>query len=785
MAPEPGAADSAEREALSTIGRYEVVVELGRGGMGVVVKARNPDLNKMVAIKVLNSSLLIDGTSLERFKIEAMAGSQFSHPNLVSIFDIGVTADGSPYMVMEYISGQSLQEKLSAEGKIDIDFFLKIFEQVGKGLQYIHKQNIVHRDIKASNIMLQSIDGDLYAKLVDFGIAKVLTDGEVDPQKLTKTGSVFGSPPYMSPEQCQGKIVDARSDIYSLGCVMYECLSGVPPIMGDNALQTIFGHVSTVPKPLAEMTSNDPTASAIAKMIHKCLEKDPALRFQTSAELISEISNIKGKLDAKQFQTQATGKDGPHAAPVNRWKTNVASGDSSEFEKVVIKRTADIIRGDTVPSISPEQQKQNESAAKEKVAAELEKFQSERLTAPPVASADDLRNITQSQLNLKQQSVSSLRNEGAVSGPSSKAYPLLLGIPLAVIVVLIGAYSTGLFKGLTPVDHFQNAKKIFALGKTHWEAARQEFLTALDSASKKNDAIATGQIRLYLGRISLGKSDGRALIDFTAALKELEESKEQNRDDYLSALTGLAEAQIQDSDFKAAEKSIKDAKALAEKWKPSSEVRGDLAFLEAKLRAKDEKNLHAAANLYDKALLEYEKSSTASAERKTTVWLESAKLHTELQQKPWALRQAQNAITAAAGIKDEAVRTELIREGRDLLAANRPAPGTQAGAEPAPLLPGLSLPGTAIPQGAALPQLPQGVSLPQGVPMPQGFAMPILTPQTVTTTSVEITKGQADLMEQQLEEIKRAKRANEERSRVIEENNRRVIQELSKYNQRP
>ena len=200
MASEPGAPNSGEQGDISKIGRYEVVVELGRGGMGMVVKARNPDLNKLVAIKVLNSAGLIDGTSIERFKIEAKAGSQFSHPNVVSIFDFGVTADGSPYMVMEYIAGESLQDKLTAETKVQLDVVLKIFEQVAKGLQSIHKQNIVHRDIKASNIMLQDIEGDLYAKLVDFGIAKVLTDGPLDPQKLTKTGSVFGSPPYMSPE---------------------------------------------------------------------------------------------------------------------------------------------------------------------------------------------------------------------------------------------------------------------------------------------------------------------------------------------------------------------------------------------------------------------------------------------------------------------------------------------------------------------------------------------------------------------------------------------------------
>jgi|AGTN01.3.fsa_nt_gi Serine/threonine protein kinase len=305
------------RSKLLKIGRYQVIDQLGQGGMGIVVKASHQELDKLVAIKVLNSNLLVDETSLKRFEIEAKAGSQLAHPSLVSIFDYGVTDDGSPYLVMEYIEGRSLQEILAEQGRLPGPMLVKVFEQIAKALMYIHKRGVVHRDIKASNIMLQDIEGDLYAKLVDFGIAKVIADSG-SGQKLTETGSVFGSPFYMSPEQCQGNQVDARSDIYSLGCVMYECYVGNPPIQGENALKTIFMHVTHPPEPLADLNSTNPAARGFAKMIHRCLEKSPNARYQNCSELLQSINEIKEAIESQKYQSPS---HSPSAvSPQNRWK---------------------------------------------------------------------------------------------------------------------------------------------------------------------------------------------------------------------------------------------------------------------------------------------------------------------------------------------------------------------------------------------------------------------------------------------------------------------------------
>lgn len=214
--------------------RYTILGELGSGGMGTVLKATHVHLNKPVAIKVLNMELVKDRTSLSRFESEAKAGGQLAHPNLVAVFDFGYTLDGEPYFVMEYVEGFSLAELVKRCGKCPSADFIFVFIQALKALNYIHRKNVIHRDIKSSNIMLQFIEGDRYVKLIDFGIAKVLADTGVTMQQLTSTGEAVGSPLYMSPEQCKGSHVDVRADIYSLGCVMHECFAGYPPFRGGN-----------------------------------------------------------------------------------------------------------------------------------------------------------------------------------------------------------------------------------------------------------------------------------------------------------------------------------------------------------------------------------------------------------------------------------------------------------------------------------------------------------------------------------------------------------------------
>lgn len=295
--------------------RYTVLGELGSGGMGTVLKATHVQLNKPVAIKVLNMELVKDRTSLSRFESEARAGGQLAHPNLVAVFDFGYTLDGEPYFVMEYVEGFSLAELVKRCGKCPSADFIFVFIQALKALNYIHRKNVIHRDIKSSNIMLQFIEGDRYVKLIDFGIAKVLADTGVTMQQLTSTGEAVGSPLYMSPEQCKGTHVDVRADIYSLGCVMHECFAGYPPFRGGNAMQTIHMHINDSPVPLASLCRNEQEL-LIASMIHKCILKRPEDRYQSAAELgmhLEEIANVGMQVQALQRPTATIDA-------ANRWK---------------------------------------------------------------------------------------------------------------------------------------------------------------------------------------------------------------------------------------------------------------------------------------------------------------------------------------------------------------------------------------------------------------------------------------------------------------------------------
>jgi serine/threonine protein kinase len=269
--------------------RYQVLEVIGKGGMGTVLKGRHIALNKMVAIKVLNSALLAHDVSRKRFEIEAQAGSKLSHPNLISVFDYGFTKLDEPYLVMEYVDGDSIDRLLLKHGTLNIKELLDVFIQVCKALQYVHSSGVIHRDLKTSNIMIQAIGAERYAKLLDFGIAKVFNDCGETPQHLTETGIPYGSPLYMSPEQCQGQKVDSRSDIYSFGCVMYECFTGQPPLKGENPLQTIFKQVSETPRPLA---CNNQPESEFSLLVQKCLEKEPGQRFQSAADLLATLNAI-------------------------------------------------------------------------------------------------------------------------------------------------------------------------------------------------------------------------------------------------------------------------------------------------------------------------------------------------------------------------------------------------------------------------------------------------------------------------------------------------------------
>lgn len=206
--------------ARKLLGRYEMLEEIGQGGMGVVYKAQDTQTKTIVAIKVLPQYVTRDATSVQRFKREAINAARLNHPNIVTIFDWGEEG-GTPYFVMEYLPGYTLKQVIAQESPLPLRRIENMLDQLASALDYAHKQGVLHRDVKPSNIFVSRRG---HVTLSDFGIAKAVSSAE-----LTSTGTVIGSPHYMSPEQCQGRRVDERTDIYSLGVVLYEMLAGRVP----------------------------------------------------------------------------------------------------------------------------------------------------------------------------------------------------------------------------------------------------------------------------------------------------------------------------------------------------------------------------------------------------------------------------------------------------------------------------------------------------------------------------------------------------------------------------
>lgn len=272
-----------------SIGKYELKEKLGSGGMSVVFKAYDAALSRMVAIKLLLSHGDNNPIDIMRFQQEAKAASRLEHPNIVKVHDFSITDDGVPYLVMSYLEGISLSDTIKAEGGLSLGRWLSVMIQACDALAHAHQNNVVHRDIKPSNFVLSNENGAEVLKLVDFGIAKIESN---DEQALTKTGEVFGSPLYMSPEQCSGSRVDARSDVYSLGCVMYEALSGKPPLSGDNALATIVKHLQEKPIPLQTVCPKIKDVKSVDNVVLKCLEKKPEDRFADTVAVRKELERL-------------------------------------------------------------------------------------------------------------------------------------------------------------------------------------------------------------------------------------------------------------------------------------------------------------------------------------------------------------------------------------------------------------------------------------------------------------------------------------------------------------
>jgi serine/threonine-protein kinase len=299
-APEPAPAPEAEPSASGSsiemvisedlgrtiASRYQITDVIGEGGMGVVYEAWDTQVERKVAIKLVRSDSGSDRKFLTRFRRELEITSHLRHPSTIRVFEHGETEDGRPFMVMELLTGHSLADRLE-EGPLDEMEALQIARQVAESLSEAHEHGVFHRDLKPDNIFIETVGVSKVVKVLDFGIA-----GGVDATRLTQAGEVFGTPQYMSPEQCNGLPLDHRTDIYSLACILYEMIEGRPPFSADTPMATMLKHVR------AKVPHARNAAPQTAKVMHMGLRKDRGKRIQTAGRFAELIGECIGHLRA-------------------------------------------------------------------------------------------------------------------------------------------------------------------------------------------------------------------------------------------------------------------------------------------------------------------------------------------------------------------------------------------------------------------------------------------------------------------------------------------------------
>jgi serine/threonine protein kinase len=592
--------------------RYEVLKTLGQGGMGTVVKARNITLGKLVAIKLLNKALLVDEVSRARFGQEAQAGSALSHPNLVTIFDHGFTGDGAPYIVMEYIEGQSLDAIIREKGRLSVSEFLDTFIQAARALQYIHKKGIVHRDIKTSNLMVQQIDDERYIKLVDLGIAKVLSAESDSLQNLTVTGAVLGSPLYMSPEQCQGNVLDERSDIYSMGCVMYECTSGTTPFRGENLLQTLWKQVNEVPPPLPSPDGDSERQAKVNRITMRCLSKAAADRYQSVPDLLADLTAVAGVVHA----------GGPVPAAIAVEPANDALREVSR-SNIELRHPGDDSR----------------------------------------SQMNRLRQTSQLELDRKCE-------QPEIEQPAPPNSEWMTG---AAVVLLIAVFLPCLWIGGQFTVKFvqqesaksalsksiEAAERSFKSGKESYGEAEKQYKDALTGASSADDVLI-GRINQRLGRIDLQRGKySSAEQFFSTAVLRLRPHMNEQKEYYLDALIGMADTLSRQGSYVKANELYDEAGPLALDWEGAAK-QADVLVASARNSAARGDNAPAVTK-YDRAIASYSSLEDKPNDKIAMALIESAEAGDKAGWLADAAIRAKRASGLVSSIDSQMARNDVTR----------------------------------------------------------------------------------------------------------------------------
>lgn len=365
-------------------GIYQIIEVIGHGGMGVVYKVKHVSLQRVCALKILAPEF-VDENSWKRFQIEARMISQLSHPCLVKVYDLSIHEHKLPFYTMDLIEGKNLETLIQKNGPLPLYPAINLFIELLDGFAYAHRNGIIHRDIKPANIIVNNLDSPKpTAKILDFGIAKLL-GMEEDSQKLTATGDVFGSPFYMSPEQSMAEKIDTRADIYSIGCTMFEALTGKLVFQAETPMDVVMMHLNDPPPSLASVTGRT-FPQSIEYVVGRCLEKRPEDRYQSVKELIGDLERIR---EGKEPLRQPTAP----ARPVN----TSAGKDSSLLHfaliALLIASSIPVIGGLTYFLLTHEQKRMPTVAARQAEVVEASQDTGEA-KAEAVATTDG--NITDS-----------------------------------------------------------------------------------------------------------------------------------------------------------------------------------------------------------------------------------------------------------------------------------------------------------------------------------------------------------------------------------------------------
>ncbi len=279
-------------------GKFSIDAQLGRGAMGTVYRATQLNLERPVAVKVMRSDILSNPVAIERFKREALAIARLKHPRIVAIYDYGVSSEAGAYIVMEYLEGHSLNAEVRERKRIPLEQAIRWMRQVCQAVAVAHNAGVIHRDLKPHNIFLEATEDGPFVKVLDFGLAKLQRVSDQGVGSLTKSGTLVGSPPYMSPEQCEDLPLDAQSDIYSLGCVFYEMVAGRPPFVGSSPIDTLVKHMNEQPKPPSEFSPDIPPA--IDAVLLKALSKHKKDRYESAAEFGRVLAGVEIGVDPER-----------------------------------------------------------------------------------------------------------------------------------------------------------------------------------------------------------------------------------------------------------------------------------------------------------------------------------------------------------------------------------------------------------------------------------------------------------------------------------------------------